>query len=503
MDVDTRHWIGGRRVGVGRARSPTSPPSTSSRSPRSPAAARHEIDGGGAGRAGGVRSLGRDAASRPCRGRCGRSPTASTSASRNSRRWRPRDNGALLRSHRRSVMPRVAHNFRFFADWLGELDGGGLEINGHREQVSWAPAGRDRGDHAVERPADAGHLADRARAGGRQHRGRQAAGVGAADRQPAGRHHQRGRPARTACSTWSRGSATRGGRGARGPPRTSPGSRSPARRRPAARSRRPRGGAPHAGLAGTGRQVPADRLRRRRPRPRGLHAVGQYDNAGQVCLAGTRLLVEEAIAEEFTARFIERAAALRQGDPRDDATGIGPNITRAHLERVDGFVRRAVAAGAQAAARRRRQPRPRRPVLPADPARRRAAGLGDPDRGSVRPGADRADVQRRGRGGGAGQRHQVRAGGHALHRRPGPRRSGCPARLRAGTVWVNCFFVRDLRAPFGGAGQSGIGREGGTWSFDFYCDVKNTVYAPQGWRAGGRRPASGQRRTANEETANE
>jgi 5-carboxymethyl-2-hydroxymuconic-semialdehyde dehydrogenase len=51
------------------------------------------------------------------------------------------DNGALLRSHRRSVMPRVAQNFRFFAGWLGELDGGGLEISGHREQVSWAPAG--------------------------------------------------------------------------------------------------------------------------------------------------------------------------------------------------------------------------------------------------------------------------------------------------------------------------------------------------------------------------
>ena len=59
------------------------------------------------------------------------------------------------------------------------------------------------------------------------------------------------------------------------------------------------------------------------------------------------------------------------------------------------------------------------------------------------------------------------------------------ARLRAGTVWVNCFFVRDLRAPFGGAGLSGIGREGGTWSFDFYADVKNTVYAPKGWRGHG------------------
>jgi 5-carboxymethyl-2-hydroxymuconic-semialdehyde dehydrogenase len=55
------------------------------------------------------------------------------------------------------------------------------------------------------------------------------------------------------------------------------------------------------------------------------------------------------------------------------------------------------------------------------------------------------------------------------------------AALSAGTVWVNCFFVRDLQAPFGGNGRSGIGREGGTWSFDFYCDVKNSVFAPNGW----------------------
>lgn len=59
------------------------------------------------------------------------------------------------------------------------------------------------------------------------------------------------------------------------------------------------------------------------------------------------------------------------------------------------------------------------------------------------------------------------------------------SRLRDGTVWVNCFFVRDLAAPFGGSGRSGIGREGGTWSFDFYSDVKNTVYAPEGWHRDG------------------
>ena len=52
------------------------------------------------------------------------------------------------------------------------------------------------------------------------------------------------------------------------------------------------------------------------------------------------------------------------------------------------------------------------------------------------------------------------------------------AALVAGTVWVNCFFVRDLAAPFGGSRNSGIGREGGTWSFDFYSDVKNVCTAP-------------------------
>ena len=213
------------------------------------------------------------------------------------------------------------------------------------------------------------------------------------------------------------------------------------------------------------------------------HAVGQYDNAGQVCLAGTRLLVEEAIAEEFTARFAARAAALRQGDPRDEATDVGPE----HHPRAPGPGRRLRPPRgrrrAAPAARRGGQPRPRRALLPADAAGRRGAGLGDPHRGGVRPGAHAADLRRRGRGGRAGQRHPLRAGGHDVHRRPGPGRAGVAPRLVAGTVWVNCFFVRDLRAPFGGAGQSGIGREGGTWSFDFYGDVKNTVYAPEGWRS--------------------
>jgi aminomuconate-semialdehyde/2-hydroxymuconate-6-semialdehyde dehydrogenase len=214
------------------------------------------------------------------------------------------------------------------------------------------------------------------------------------------------------------------------------------------------------------------------------HAVGQYDNAGQVCLAGTRLLVAEPVAEEFLARFTARAAALRQGDPRRDSTDIGPNITREHVARVDGFVRRAIAAGA-------------RPLL---------GGAVNPDLGGLyyqptllagaAPGSEILTeevfgpvltVQAFG-----GEQEAVTLANSTRYGLAAmvftgdrARASRVAAQLVAGTVWVNCFFVRDLRAPFGGARKSGIGREGGTWSFDFYGDVKNTVYAPEGWHTDG------------------
>ena len=59
------------------------------------------------------------------------------------------------------------------------------------------------------------------------------------------------------------------------------------------------------------------------------------------------------------------------------------------------------------------------------------------------------------------------------------------ARLRAGTVWVNCFFVRDLRAPFGGYKDSGVGREGGRYSREFFTEPKAVVmYIARPWRPG-------------------
>src|SRR5690606_7949070 len=189
------------------------------------------------------------------------------------------------------------------------------------------------------------------------------------------------------------------------------------------------------------------------------------------------LLVEESIAEEFTERFLARARALRQGDPREMGTDIGPQIHRDHLARIDGFVRRALDGGATA-------------LLGGGP---------NTDLGGLyyRPtlitgAAPGSEILREEVFGPVLTLQTFRTEEQAVEMANSTdyglaatiatgspeRAERVSARLVAGTVWVNCFFVRDLRAPFGGARQSGIGREGGDWSFDFYCDVKNTVTAP-------------------------
>jgi 5-carboxymethyl-2-hydroxymuconic-semialdehyde dehydrogenase len=213
------------------------------------------------------------------------------------------------------------------------------------------------------------------------------------------------------------------------------------------------------------------------------NAVEQYDNAGQVCLSGTRIYVEEPIRDEFVARFTERASALRQGDPRDEATDIGPSIHPEHFARVDGFVQRAKAAGATV-------------LLGGGPNEQLGGLYYRPTLFTdVAPDSEIAtqevfgpvlvlhtftgeeEVVAAANDSAFGLAAMLFTGDHARAER-------VAAQLVAGTVWVNCFFVRDLRAPFGGSRQSGVGREGGTWSFDFYCDVKNSVFAPGGWRAG-------------------
>src|SRR5690242_6554582 len=341
--VDTRHWIGGRRV--------ASPGTFTDLSPIDGKPLAEVSRGGEAEVAAAVQ------AAREAFDGWSRTPPPDRAAVLHAiadgierriedlSQVETRDNGALLRSHRRSVMPRVAYNFRFFAAWLGELDGGGLEISGHREQVSWAPAGVTAvitpwnaplmlatwriapalaaGNTVVAKPPEwapltASLLADITRGVGLpdgvfnvvQGLGEEAGAALAA-------HPDVARVAFTGSAATGRLVAAAAG----------------AQLTPV--SLELGGKSPLLVFADADLDLAVG------------HAVGQYDNAGQVCLAGTRLLVEEPVAEEFTARFTQRAAGLVQGDPRDEATGIGPNITREHVARVDGFVQRAVAAGAR------------------------------------------------------------------------------------------------------------------------------------------------------------
>jgi betaine-aldehyde dehydrogenase/5-carboxymethyl-2-hydroxymuconic-semialdehyde dehydrogenase len=199
-------------------------------------------------------------------------------------------------------------------------------------------------------------------------------------------------------------------------------------------------------------------------------AAGQYDDAGQVCLAGTRLLVEDAIAPRFLELFNRFADAQVAGDPREDATTISPLIHREHFDRVVGFVDRARAAGDEIV----RGGRP--------------SSLGglwyEPT--LVRPRSNESEIVQREVFGpvltfqtftdedeAVALANSTRYGLSAiLYTGSSERAERVGRALRAGTVWVNTFLVRDLTAPFGGIGISGIGREGGDYALDFYSDLE-------------------------------
>jgi aminomuconate-semialdehyde/2-hydroxymuconate-6-semialdehyde dehydrogenase len=398
-----------------------------------------------------------------------------------------RDNGSLLRSHRRGVMPRVATNFRFFADHLLKLHQDDWETRGHRNHVTWDPAGVTAvvtpwnaplmlatwriapalaaGNTVVAKPPEwapltASLLADiAAEAGLPDGVLNVVQGFGAEAGAPLVAHAA----VRRISFTGSVPTAQRIGAAAAAnvtPVSFELGGKSPL-----------------IVLDDADLDLAADL------------ALEQFDNAGQVCLAAVRILVQDPVADEFRQRFLAKARELAQGqgDPRDEATTIGPLVARAHLERVDGFVRRAVHDGA-------------RVVLGGEPNQ----ALNERTGGfyylpTVFEGVDptseivcrevfgpvltlqtfRTEEE------GIAMANDSEYGLAATLVTGDPERAErASAQLDAGTVWVNCFFVRDLAAPFGGNGHSGIGREGGTWSFDFYCDVKNSVFAPRGWRNG-------------------
>jgi betaine-aldehyde dehydrogenase/5-carboxymethyl-2-hydroxymuconic-semialdehyde dehydrogenase len=197
-------------------------------------------------------------------------------------------------------------------------------------------------------------------------------------------------------------------------------------------------------------------------------AAGQYDDSGQVCLSGTRLLVEESVRDAFLERFHAEVDAHVLGDPRDEVTTISPMIHPDHVARVDGFVERAKAEGHRIVR-----------------GGRRLDGLFyEPT--LIEPTSNEAEIVQREVFGPVLTLQTFTSEEEAialanstdyglagiLYTSSMGRADRIGRAVRGGTIWVNTFLVRDLTAPFGGMKQSGIGREGGDYALDFYSDLK-------------------------------
>jgi aminomuconate-semialdehyde/2-hydroxymuconate-6-semialdehyde dehydrogenase len=201
-----------------------------------------------------------------------------------------------------------------------------------------------------------------------------------------------------------------------------------------------------------------------------------FSNCGQVCLCTERVYVERSIYDRFVDELAARAAELRRGDPYDASTGMGPLISEEHRNKVSSYFELAKAEGAEVVCGGREAEMPGKyaggwwveptiwtgldesarcikeevfgPVChiqPFDSEDEAVAMANDSDYG-LAAAVWTENVRRA---------HRVAQA------------------VDCGIAWVNTWFLRDLRTPFGGVKASGIGREGGQYSLNFYTELKN------------------------------
>jgi 5-carboxymethyl-2-hydroxymuconic-semialdehyde dehydrogenase len=205
--------------------------------------------------------------------------------------------------------------------------------------------------------------------------------------------------------------------------------------------------------------------------------ISAFANNGEACVAGSRILVERRVYAEFLERFVARAERMEVGDPLAKNTEIGPVVSAAHRDRLLGLIADARSRGA--AVRCGGGVPSGLPVgfylaptvLAEVPSAARIAReeVMGPVVG-ISPFDDEAEAIRRANDTVYGLAAYVWSG-HSN------RALRVAQRLRAGTVWVNAAMTRDIRVPFGGFKQSGIGRLGGRFSIDAFTEVKNTCLA--------------------------
>jgi aminomuconate-semialdehyde/2-hydroxymuconate-6-semialdehyde dehydrogenase len=205
--------------------------------------------------------------------------------------------------------------------------------------------------------------------------------------------------------------------------------------------------------------------------------LSSFANQGEICLCGSRIFVERSLYPEFVERFVAATKELRIGDPTDEATDLGALVSEAHRTKVESYIPIAESEGGTILTGGRRpanlpphlkngfyfeptviaglttscrtlQEEIFGPVVTITPfdGEEEAIAFANSTRYGLSASLWTRDLQRA---------HRV------------------ASRIDSGTVWVNCWLLRDLRVPFGGAKDSGVGREGGFESLRFFTEAKN------------------------------
>jgi aminomuconate-semialdehyde/2-hydroxymuconate-6-semialdehyde dehydrogenase len=198
-------------------------------------------------------------------------------------------------------------------------------------------------------------------------------------------------------------------------------------------------------------------------------------------LCGSRVFVEKPIYQEFTRRFIEKASQLKQGDPLDEKTEQGAIVNKAQLDKVKFYVDLAqkeggkIALGGKApesANDRTRDGYFFSPTVIVDlpvACRTNREEIFGPVV-TITPFESEDEV--------IGYANDVEYGlSSSIWTQNLSRAHRVAEQIHTGTVWVNCWLIRDLRVPFGGMKASGVGREGGEEALRFFTEPKNVCIA--------------------------
>lgn len=198
-----------------------------------------------------------------------------------------------------------------------------------------------------------------------------------------------------------------------------------------------------------------------------------FSNQGQICLCGSRIYVQRGIYEAFKSAFVEKVSQMKVGNPMDDQVKLGAIVSEAHFHKVLSYVKLAteeggtVLTGGTAAETDLGGWFIRPTVIEGLPAncRTNQEEIFGPVV-TIQP----FDTEEEVLGYANGTKYGLAS---TIWTKDLARAHRVAAALHTGIVWINCWLVRDLRTPFGGVKQSGVGREGGWEALRFFTEPKN------------------------------